>query len=242
MATIVYLDETGDHSLEKDDKDFPLFVLTMVVCDDDEYIQKIVPSVNRLKFDYFGHEGIIFHSREIRKAQKDFNFLLNPNARQPFYERINQIMREADYKLIVTAIRKQDHRAKYGTSVANPYDLSLTFSMERLLHLLEANGDKNVYIMAESRGKKEDAELENSFLRIISYGTDYCSADRFKRINLKLCFRSKLMNIVGMQLADLAGYPIARKILNPERENPAYETIADKFYESENVRGLKVFP
>lgn len=242
MATIVYLDETGDHSLEKDDKDFPLFVLTMVVCDDEEYIEKIVPSVNHLKFDYFGHEGVILHSREIRKAQKDFNFLLNPNERQPFYERINRIMSEADYRLIVTAIHKQDHRAKYGKNAANPYDLSLTFSMEILLHLLEANGDKDVYITAESRGKKEDAELETSFLRIISYGTEHCLPDRFKRINLKLCFRAKQMNIVGMQLADLAGYPIARQILNPERENPAFEVIKNKFYQSGNVQGLKIFP
>lgn len=242
MATIVYLDETGDHSLEKDDKDFPLFVLTMVVCDDEEYIENIAPLVNRLKFDYFGHEGVILHSREIRKAQKDFSFLLNPNERQPFYERLNRIMAEADYRLIVTAIRKQDHRAKYGKNAENPYDLSLTFSMERLLHLLEIRGDRDVFVMAESRGRKEDADLENCFLRIISYGTDYCLADRFKRINLKLCFRAKQMNIIGMQMADLAGYPIARKILDPDKENPAFEIIKNKFYQSGNVKGLKIFP
>jgi hypothetical protein len=33
MALIVYLDETGDHSLELIDKDFPIFALVMLICD-----------------------------------------------------------------------------------------------------------------------------------------------------------------------------------------------------------------
>ena len=45
----------------------------MVVCDIDTYTNEIMPMVCRLKFDYFGHEGVVIHSREIRKAQKDFN-------------------------------------------------------------------------------------------------------------------------------------------------------------------------
>jgi hypothetical protein len=39
------------------------------------YINQIVPRVNQLKFDVFGHEGVILHSRDIRKAQGDLAFL-----------------------------------------------------------------------------------------------------------------------------------------------------------------------
>lgn len=222
MGILVYLDETGDHSLEKEDKDFPLFVLTMFICDSETYSNEIVPLTYKLKFDHFCHEGVILHSREIRKAQKDFSFLLNPKLRQPFYERINEIMSDSKYTLIATVIKKQEHKNRYGMSADNPYDLALSFSMERLLHLLENRGEKEVSIIAEARGKKEDGELEKSFLRIITYGTYYCSRDRFKQINFRLCFKSKLMNIVGTQLADLAGYPIARHVLNPKKANPAF--------------------
>ena len=238
MPKIIYLDETGDHSLEKHDDNFPLFVLTMVVCDIDTYTNEIMPMVCRLKFDYFGHEGVIIHSREIRKAQKDFNFLQNPNLRQPFYERINEIIIKSNFDLIASVIKKQAHKQKYGNNAANPYDLALTFSMERLLKLLENENENSVFIIAEARGKKEDAELEQSFLRIISYGTDYCLADRFKRVNFQLRFIPKQMNIVGTQLADLAGYPIARHILNPIKENLAYEIVRKKFYQDR----LKNFP
>ncbi len=42
MPLIAYLDETGDHSLESIDKDFPIFVLVMLICDTTSYAQKIV--------------------------------------------------------------------------------------------------------------------------------------------------------------------------------------------------------
>ena len=72
MPLIVYLDETGDHALEIVDKEFPVFALVLLACDTEEYLKKIVPAFYRFKMDYFGHEAVIFHSRDIRKAQKDF--------------------------------------------------------------------------------------------------------------------------------------------------------------------------
>ena len=92
MPLLVYLDETGDHSLEIVDREFPIFALVMLVCDQTVYSEKIIPAVYRLKMDYFGHEGVILHSRDIRKAVNDFSFLLNPQKRLPFYQRINEIM------------------------------------------------------------------------------------------------------------------------------------------------------
>ncbi len=71
---IVYLDEAGDHSLESIDTSFPVFVLVLFICDVETYSEKIVPAVYRLKFDFFGYEGVILHSRDIRKAQKEFGF------------------------------------------------------------------------------------------------------------------------------------------------------------------------
>ena len=55
MPLIVYLDETGDHSLDKIDKTFPIFALIMLICDTEEYVSKIAPMFNRLKIDTFGH-------------------------------------------------------------------------------------------------------------------------------------------------------------------------------------------
>ena len=45
MPLVVYLDETGDHSLELIDKDFPLFAVVLLIVDQTEYIQRIIPMV-----------------------------------------------------------------------------------------------------------------------------------------------------------------------------------------------------
>jgi hypothetical protein len=243
MPRIVYLDETGDHSLEKEDKDFPVFALVMMVCDQEAYKGTLVPMVNQLKFDYFGHECVILHSRDIRKAQNDFGFLTDPAKRPPFYKRINEIMSSPGYDLIASVINKQDHKAKYGIFAKNPYDLALKFALERLLSLLESENQSEVYLIAEARGKKEDDELRLAFLKIVTYGTEYNSADRFKKIQFHLRFKPKAMNVVGTQLADLAAYPIARFVINPKNPLPAYEVVKTRFYKGSGwVSGLKVFP
>ena len=245
MPVVVYLDETGDHSLELVDKDFPLFALVLLICDQAAYVQKIVPAMCQLKMDYFGHEAVIFHSRDIRKAQGDFGFLTDPQKRPPFYERLNRFMSEADYKLIASVIRKQLHKDRYGMWAENPYDLALKFALERLLPLLEDAGQDRVDIVAEARGKREDNELRLSFLRIVNNGTEYIPAERFKRIQFQLHFKPKSMNIVGTQMADLAAYPIARYVyfLDPKKPNPAFEVIRRKFYQGRgSIMGLKIFP
>jgi len=243
MSVIVYMDETGDHSLELVDKDFPLFALAMFISEQESYNQKIVPVVNQLKMDYFGHEGIILHSRDIRKAQGDFGFLTNPDKRNEFCERLNTLMSEMDYTLIVSVIKKQEHKEKYGINASNPYDLAMTFCMERLLPLVEEKNQKKVQIVAECRGKNEDNALMLSFLKVTSQGTGYIDAQRFKAITFGLNFVPKARNVVGTQLADLAAYPIARHVHNPQRSNPAYDILEPKFYKGPGwVRGLKIFP
>lgn len=243
MPVIVYMDESGDHSLELVDKDFPLFALAMFICKQDVYNQQIVPAVNQLKMDYFGHEAVILHSRDIRKAQGDFGFLTRPDKRDEFCAKLNRIMAEMKYTLIVTVIKKQAHIEKYGVNAANPYDLAMTFCMERLLPFLETHNQQKVQIIAECRGKKEDDELMLSFLRVTSQGTAYNEAARFKQIDFDLKFVPKARNVVGTQLADLAAYPIARHVHNSQRPNPAYEILKSKFYNGPGwVKGLKVFP
>src|SRR2546422_11166092 len=243
MPLIVYLDETGDHSLELLDRDFPIFALVMLICDSERYSQQIVPAFCRLKFQYFGHEAVIIHSRDIRKAQADFGFLTGTPTRMEFYKQLNQVMHACEYRLIASVIRKQAHKDKYGMAAENPYDLALKFALERLLPLLEEAKQDQVRLISEARGKREDNELRLSFLRTVNDGTEYVSADRFRRIQFRLDFKPKAMNIIGTQMADLAGYPIARHVLDPSKPNPAYDVVKEKFYIGAGwIRGLKAFP
>ena len=243
MPLIVYLDETGDHSLELIDKDFPIFAVVFLIVEEAEYLQKIVPAIYQLKMDYFGHEAVVLHSRDIRKAQGHFGFLTDPQKRQPFYERLNSLMVNSEYQLIASVIRKQVHKDRYGMWADNPYDLALKFALERLLPLLEKVGQRQVHVVAEARGKREDDQLRLTFLRIVNEGTEFIGAERFRQIQFRLECAPKVKNIVGTQMADLAAYPIARHVLDPNRADPAYEIIEKKFYQGPGWgHGLKIFP
>jgi hypothetical protein len=242
LPFIVYLDETGDHSLKTIDPGFPIFVLVMLICDTRYYAEQIVPKVYNLKIDYFGHEAFPLHSIDIRKGQKNFVFLSDAAKRQPFYERINEIM-SLDYTLIAGVIRKEKHVQRYGPAASNPYGLAMEFTMERLLPLLESKNQTDVYLIAEARGKKEDAELLTSFNNVITRGTSYVAASRFAKIQFHLLMERKSSNVIGTQLADLVAYPIARHVLSPGSPNPAFDVFREKFYDGPGkINGLKIFP
>ena len=55
---LAFFDECGDHSLAKIDRDFPVFVLALVVVERSLYRDQILPEFNRFKLDYFNQEGI----------------------------------------------------------------------------------------------------------------------------------------------------------------------------------------
>ncbi len=192
-----------------------------------------MPTVYRFKYRFFGHEGIILHSHEIRKRYGPFAILNDPAIRAPFLQGISDFMTASDYSLILSGIHKQAHKNRYGEYAANPYELALTFALERLLRGLRRRGhlpDTRVIILAEARGKREDAELELSFLKTITEGTSFVGRDQFAAYPMRLVFVTKAMNVVGLQLADLVTYPAARHMLRRTEPNPAYSTFEGKIW------------
>lgn len=66
---IVYVDESGDHSLSQINSDYPRFVLAFCIFPVADYVETVAPAVQRLKFQHFGHDMIVFHEHEIRKEE-----------------------------------------------------------------------------------------------------------------------------------------------------------------------------
>lgn len=55
---IVYIDESGDHSLESIDPEYPVFVLSFCIFRKSDYAEKVTPAIRRLQFDTFGHDMV----------------------------------------------------------------------------------------------------------------------------------------------------------------------------------------
>jgi hypothetical protein len=81
---VVYVDESGDHSLASIDTDYPVFVLALCIFHKRHYSEKIIPAVEKLKFNYFGHDSVVLHENEIRKQKGDFAFLSHLPTRIEF--------------------------------------------------------------------------------------------------------------------------------------------------------------
>jgi len=230
---IIFVDESGDHSLEVVNPAYPLFVLAFCIVRKEDYTNRVVPSFQKLKFATFGHDMTVLHSRDIRKEHGEFVILRNLEKREAFLAGMSETIANAPFTLTVSAIDKPRHIAKYKNPY-NPYHLSLRFCLERAYDFLIAMGQTNrrTYVIAESRGKVEDKHLELEFLRI-GEENDHWNHD------FKLLFAPKSCNSIGLQLADLAAYPVGRHVLRPEQSNRAFEVVERKLM-NDGKTGLDV--
>jgi hypothetical protein len=219
---VAFVDESGDHNLTSINPEFPLFVLAFCILRKDDYATQVAPALKILKFNTFGHDLSVLHSRDIRKQQGDFSVLRDPVRRSAFLSGMSAVIAEAPFTLCVTAIDKKKLKERYGDP-RNPYHLSLQFCLERTYRFLSAQGQqgKQTHIIAESRGKAEDMDLAFQFRRIIGENGDW-------NHSFELRFAAKACNSIGLQLADLAAHPVARHVLEPSQPNRAFEIVEKK--------------
>ncbi len=243
---IVYVDESGDHSLEKIDQKYPVFVLAFCVFYQDNYVRNVVSALERLKFDQFGHDIVILHERDIRKELGVFKFR-NRAEKNRFMDKLTEVIEDNNFILISCLIDKR----KIGLDEkeqSNPYHVALGFCLETLADLLTEKGQKDheTHVVFEQRGKKEDEELELEFRRICA-GSNASG----RKLPFKIIFADKKVNSAGLQLADLVARPIGINYFKPDQPNRAFEVLKTKFFCSGGRNnlgsgyegwGLKIYP
>lgn len=244
MKYTLFIDESGDHGLGNIDPNFPVFVLCGIIVSEQDY-DVLRRATNDIKLRFWNNVNVVFHSRDIRKCNNEFSILFDLDIKKQFYEAINTIISSNNYCIISSAIKKEEHIKKYGKLANDVYQISLSFIIERTIFYLDdiEGKDKNLEIILEKRGTKEDALLHSHFQRLTSIGTGYVSSERLKKYNTKIDFKDKKENINGLQIADLIAYPIARYVINPEGVNLSYDILKNKFYSKNRKNyGLKIFP
>ncbi len=241
----LFLDESGDHGLLSINKDFPVFLLCGVLFTEDDY-ENTRQSINKLKQFIWGNKEVIFHSRDIRKCEKEFQKLFDLELKKYFYEELNKIITDSKFTIIASAIDKQALLKNFfmDEGVNEVYEIALSFLFDNAITVLEnLDPDATLSFILEMRGKKEDKQLGNYFKRIIERGTGVVTLDQIGRFKPTFQFVDKKQNINGLQLADLIAYPIARFVIEPERANPAFDLLEPKIYRTVNGwDGLVIYP
>ncbi len=136
---IIYVDESSDHNLAQIDHDYPVFVLDFCIFHKDHYATAVVPKAQTFKFAHFCHDIVVLHEHEIRKQKPPFVFLQNQDKRAAFMDGLNRMIEEADFTIVAAVIDKQRLARQY-VHPANPYEIALTFGMERAYAFLKDQG------------------------------------------------------------------------------------------------------
>lgn len=218
---IVYVDESGDHSLVSIDQNFPVFALSFCIFTKDEYTNCVVPATQRFKFRYWGHDAVVLHEREIRKSAGDFTFpRVERQRREQFITDLANLVANVPFGVIGAVIRKEN-LVDGNVNSRNPYTIALRYCLEELHSFLSKRDQqgKLVHIVLEHRGKKENQELEHEFRVVVNDNDQMAFEPRFTK---------KAANSTGLQFADLTARPMAKHILQPRQRNRAFDVIEDK--------------
>ncbi|HUW57283.1 MAG TPA: DUF3800 domain-containing protein [Planctomycetota bacterium] len=244
---ILFIDESGTHDMNYVAPEFPVFVLVGMLTGEKYYARSLVPRVKALKSRHGIDARTALHSYDIRRWRGEFAFLRNPERREMFYEDLNQLFNGLRVRFYAVTIDKRRLRLGYLLP-PNPYDVSLS---QLLSIICGSPGMLGVYrpnvkrIIAERRGKLQDKSLQHQYQVFRRVGlSDYGAADvqtrRSRTVRTvfpqRVEFAGKSKVVAGLELADLAAYPIARAYINQQWDNPAYLPVARK------LRTSVVFP
>jgi len=232
MGLILFLDESGDHSLSKIDLQYPVFVLCGVIMDEDYHNGPATDALNQFKEQLFGRREIVLHTADFTRNKERFEAMAGHDFRLLFFEELQTSIMALNFKVVACVVRKQDHLKKYGLHAIDPYLLSLSILIERFIFECGSPGGS---VIAEARDATLNNALELAFLDLKIRGTTFVSATKVQKRIHNFAIRDKRENITGLQLADVCATPIGRHAIgrstypNYSRHGDFYRTVEEKF-------------
>ncbi len=240
---IIYADESGDPNPASVDANYPVFVLNFCVFRKDVYADSVLPAAAAFKFAHFGHDMAVLHEHDIRRRNPPFTFLQDEHNRTEFMEGLSRIIAAMDFTIIATVIDKR-RIAEQQTAPTDLYKLAFESCLTQAHDFLQSHGqrEKDIHIVMERRGIREDNRLEREFQRTQEGPT---SANE-PLPGFEIIFADKKTNSTGLQIADLTARPIGRHFVAPEQPNRAWDLLRPKLFNGSNPdsdeRGLIVLP
>ena len=82
---ILFLDESGDHSLSRIDSQYPVFVLGGCIVDEHYHENQLTNEFRKYKQALFGRDDFIIHTADIARRRGIFQVLTDREFRERFY-------------------------------------------------------------------------------------------------------------------------------------------------------------
>ena len=240
---IIFADESGNPNMRADYSKYPIFVFSCCVFHRRHYRTAVEPDVIRLKTSYFGNPHVILHSRKVRHSEPPFNFAGDKQKRANFMAGLSSLIADAQFTVIANIVDLNKFKQMYPNTMTVD-GIAFRSCVGRIYHFLQGyeQHELNTRLVIEARGKYEDARLIQAYqaMRSASFTSRQAVPD------LEITFDAKRNNTAGVQLADLAAYPISQHHLNPRQSNRAWNIINPKLFRNPQGAvagwGLEVLP
>lgn len=198
-------------------------------------VSHVAPALEALKVEFLPkHQPsnpVILHRKEMLNAKHPFDALRDAGTRIRFDARLLELLISFEFTLIVVTIDKDAHYSRYQNP-AHPYHYCMQALLERFVGWLDHNrtvGD----VLAEGRGKREDAALCAAFAEAVENGTFQRKEKMQRRLTAHtLSIAGKRANEAGLQVTDLVAHPCFRRALARHTSAPLPGGYAGKIAEA----------
>jgi hypothetical protein len=212
----LYIDESGHHSYNKvDDLDKRYLGITGVLIKRDKYDAEAKPNLEQLKRSIFRYDPddppILV--RSLIRGRKSWFYVLQDQSLNAKWEHglLSYLGSLKDYTYIYTVVMdKQKHKAEYPFQTYDSYVYSLSVLLNRVRGLFQQilKGGQHVDVLAESRGRREDEQIQLAYETLLTKGPNrpqFGTAEEYRAVfpHPKLLIGKKYQNIAGLQIADV---------------------------------------
>jgi hypothetical protein len=211
----IFIDEVGHHHLgSSSDSNHQYLGLTGVIMRLEYERDQFTAALDTIKALIFGTPQVILHRREMIDAQPPFQALQSPEVRANLDGLLLQLLAAATYRVFTVVIDKREHLKRYVVWRFHPYHYCLTVVLERYVQFLD-RFDRIGDVLVESRGKKENMQLERAYRYVYDNGSSHVPEKIFqvRLTSRELKLKPKSANIAGLQFADLIANPSCRSLI-----------------------------
>lgn len=215
----LYVDESGDHALRLADNDNHRYLgLLGLWFETGDPYRCFARELEDLKEEIFGphpdDDLICLHRKDIVERRGVFGRLRDRDLNARFERGLIDLIERARFHLGCVVLDKLEQGDRLLRERSHPYHDCLAALLERYTCWLDSQGLKGD-VMAESRGSKEDQQLQLEFRRTLENGTRFLPPEVFRGTltSTKIKLKKKEHAVAGLQLADLLAYPFKREIV-----------------------------
>lgn len=242
----LFIDELGTANV--DDMSSSLYILAGCSVNEDER-KNMKIWADKIKFKYWGHKNIVFHSREIWRKENDFAILKDKKIFQQFLNDLKEFLEHARFKMFFIVIDKEKARKMAWNHVKIYKTTSDQLIRNFILILL--TGDSRGKIIVESATAEKDFYFHRAAGYYLAAGIKELKVE-YKKIQETLTaisFVTKNNFDIEEQIADLFVYAakckylgqMGKKVKNGLYEKMMLELLEKKIFKNpSNARDKKM--